>query len=129
MQKTGAFEDRFLSKLNKIDKQEVENFLANLVREKHFLQIVFNAMVDGVAVMRPNLEVLYINDAAIDLLGINPRRRIIQESLAGLVPLKEFRELLAKFALNHKRIIREELEVPAPAMRLLHISLIPLEQE
>jgi len=129
MQKTGTFEDRFLSKLNKIDKQEVENFLANLVREKHFLQIVFNAMVDGVAVMRPNLEVLYINDAAVDLLGINPRRRIIQESLAGLVPLKEFRELLARFALNHKRIIREELEVPAPAMRLLHVSLIPLDQE
>lgn len=124
-----TFEDRFLSKLSKIDKQEIESFLSHLVREKHFLEIVFNALVDGVLVLRPDLTVIYANNAAIDLLGINPRRKIVGERVAGLVPIPEFGDLVARFAIQRERITNAEVESRGMPPRPLQVTIIPLEAD
>ncbi|MGI8907944.1 MAG: two-component system sensor histidine kinase NtrB [Candidatus Sumerlaeaceae bacterium] len=127
MQKTGGFEDKFVSKLSKIDRQEIEAFLGNLVREKNFLQVVFNAMLDGILVLRPSLEILYANEAALTMLSISPKRRIVGERISSLVGLQEFSELIARFALHRERILGAEIEVGESALRVLSVSIIPLE--
>jgi len=127
MQKPVTFEDRFLSKLPKIDRQEIEAFLSSLVREKHFLHIVFNALLDGILVLRPNLEVLFVNDVAIELLGINPRRKVVGERIGNLVSLAGFNELVTRFALQRERITHAELEPATSSDRALQISFLPLE--
>lgn len=125
----GGFDDRFLSKLSKVDQQGIESFLTNLVREKRFLQVVFNVMVDGVVVLRPNLEVLYINNAAVELLGITRRQRIYREHFNNLVEVPTFHELLSGFALKREKIMHAEVEIPAPSGRWLSVSILPLEDE
>jgi nitrogen-specific signal transduction histidine kinase len=127
MQKTGGFEDRFVAKLSKIDRQEIEAFLGNLVREKNFLQVVFNAMLDGILVLRPSLEILYANDTAVELLGISTKRRIVGERAASLVGIQAFKDLIARFALHRERIVATEIEVPEPSSRSLSISILPLD--
>lgn len=129
IQTTGGFDDRFLSKLSKVDRQGIESFLTNLVREKQFLQVVFNAMLDGLVVLRPNLEVLYINNSAVELLGISRRSRIYREHFSSLVDVQEFRDLLARFALNREKIMRAEIEIPEPNPRWLDVSILPLDEE
>ena len=79
----GTFEGRFLSKLSKIDRNEIENFLGRLVREKDFLEVIFNSLLDGVVVLRPSLEVLYANNSAMELLGLEERRRIVGERITS----------------------------------------------
>jgi nitrogen-specific signal transduction histidine kinase len=127
MQKSGSFEDRFVAKLSKIDRQEIEAFLGNLVREKNFLQVVFNAMLDGILVLRPSLEILYANDSALELLGIASKRRIVGERAATLVGIQSFRDLITRFALSRERIQGADVEVPEPSARMLSVSIIPLE--
>ncbi len=129
LQKSGGFDDRFLSKLTKVDRQGIETFLTGLVREKQFLQVVFNAMLDGLVVLRPNLEVLYINNAAVELLGIRGRSRIYREHFAGLVDVPAFRDLLGRYALNREKIVRVEIEIESPETRWLDVSILPLDAE
>lgn len=129
IQKSGGFDDRFLAKLSKVDRQGIETFLTGLVREKQFLHILFNAVLDGLVVLRPNLEVLYINQAAVDLLGISRRSRIYRERFADLVDVPAFKELLSRFALKHQRIERAEVIIPDPNGRWLEVSILPLDQE
>ncbi len=129
IQNTGGFDDRFLAKLSKVDREGLESFLTNLVREKQFLQVVFNAMLDGLVVLRPNLEVLYINTSALEMLGINRRSRIYREHFAALTDIPELKDLLSRFALKHEQIMHAEIEVPGHEQRWLDISLLPIEQK
>ena len=47
IQKSGSgFDDRFLAKLSKVDRQGIESFLTGLVREKQFLHVLFNAVLE-----------------------------------------------------------------------------------
>lgn len=124
-----GFEGRFLSKLSKIDRQEIESFLSHLVVEKNFLEIIFNALLDGIVVLRPNLDVIYANNAAIDLLGINSRRRIVGERITHLCPNQEFGDVIARFAIQRQLVSRAEIELPGTPPRFLGLSVIPLEAD
>lgn len=125
--KKGSFEDRFLTKLPKIDRQEIEGFLTNLVRDKHLLQVVFNALVDGVVVLRPDLTVLFANDVAIDFLRINSRSKILGERIGTLSKIPDFTRLVSRFALDHKKMVGVEIETPQPNGKFLDISILPIE--
>lgn len=121
-----GFEGKFLSKLTKIDKQEIESFLSHLVTEKNFLEIIFNALLDGVVVLRPDLCVIYTNNAAIDLLSLNTKRRIVGERVTDLCPNTQFREVIARFALQRRAVANSEFELGANPTRIVSMSIIPL---
>jgi two-component system, sporulation sensor kinase E len=123
-----AFEERFLSKLQKVDSLEIERFLNEVVRERSFLQRVFDAMADGLVVLKQNLEIQYLNSPSIELLGLNPRNRILKQRLSVLAPIEELRSLLARFALAPVRMDGVEIVAHHKSEpMLLSISLLPLE--
>jgi PAS domain S-box-containing protein len=123
------FEGRFLSKLSKIDRNDIESFLGHLVREKNFLEVIFNSLADGIVVLRPNLEVMYTNDSALDLLGLANRRRIIGERIGDLVPHPAFRELIARFAIQREPVSAAQIEMPAQPPQWVEVSIIPLDAD
>jgi two-component system, sporulation sensor kinase E len=123
-----SFEGKFLSKLSKIDRRDIEGFLSHLVSEKNFLEVIFNAMVDGVIVLRPNLEVMYSNNRALELLNLTARRRIVGERLTDLVNNREFADLVARFALRREQA-QAEIEFATTPPRFVSAHLIPLEAD
>jgi two-component system, sporulation sensor kinase E len=123
-----SFEGKFLSKLSKIDRRDIEGFLSHLVSEKNFLEVIFNAMVDGVIVLRPNLEVMYSNNRALELLNLAARRRIVGERLTALVDNREFADLVARFALRRERA-EASIELATTPPRFISVNLIPLEAD
>ncbi|MBX7246489.1 MAG: PAS domain-containing protein [Candidatus Sumerlaeaceae bacterium] len=123
------FEGKFLSKLSKIDKQDIEGFLGHLVREKSFLEIIFNAMMDGVVVLRPSLEILYINDAAMELLNLAGRRRIVGNRIHEVFENRDLTELLTRFAIGRQPVQDVEVELSTPEPRWVAVSIIPLEAD
>ncbi|MCX7717695.1 MAG: ATP-binding protein [Candidatus Sumerlaeaceae bacterium] len=123
------FEGRFLSKLSKIDRKDIESFLGHLVREKNFLEVIFNSLADGIVVLRPSLEVMYTNDAALELLNLTNRRRIIGERISELVPQAEFRDLVARFAIQREPVSGIQLEMPVQPPRWVDVSIIPLDAD
>ena len=67
------FLGKILDRMDRLDPKSVAPILAQLVREKGFLETVFNALEEGVVVLGPERRALFFNRAACDLLGLDER--------------------------------------------------------
>jgi len=118
-----AFLDKILARLRRIQPEEVEAFFVELARDKRFLETIFNAIREGVIVTDTAGTVIYMNDAAGMLFGIDPAAslgRPLSENISGL----RWREL----AQGHD-IVTRDIEVFHPAHRVLNFYVVPLMAE
>jgi PAS domain S-box-containing protein len=118
-----AFLDKILARLRRIQPEEVEAFFVELARDKRFLETIFNAIREGVIVTDTAGTVIYMNDAAGMLFGIDPTAslgRPLSENISGL----RWKEL----AQGHD-IVTRDIEVFHPAHRILNFYVVPLMAE
>ena len=118
-----AFLDKILARLRRIQPEEVEAFFVELARDKRFLETIFNAIREGVIVTDTAGTVIYMNDAAGMLFGIDPTTslgRPLSENISGL----RWKEL----AQGHD-IVTRDIEVFHPAHRILNFYVVPLMAE
>lgn len=118
-----AFLDKILARLRRIQPEEVEAFFVELARDKRFLETIFNAIREGVIVTDTAGTVIYMNDAAGMLFGIDPAAslgRPLSENISGL----RWKEL----AQGHD-IVTRDIEVFHPAHRILNFYVVPLMAE
>lgn len=118
-----AFLDKILARLRRIQPEEVEAFFVELARDKRFLETIFNAIREGVIVTDTGGTVIYMNDAAGMLFGIDPTGslgRPLSENISGL----RWKEL----AQGHD-IVTRDIEVFHPAHRILNFYVVPLMAE
>ena len=82
-----AFLDKLLARLRRIQPEDVEAFFVELARDKRFLETIFNAIREGVIVTDTAGTVIYMNDAAGLLFGLDPAAalgRPLAENISGL---------------------------------------------
>ena len=118
-----AFLDKILARLRRIQPEEVEAFFVELARDKRFLETIFNAIREGVIVTDTAGTVIYMNDAAGMLFGIDPAAslgRPLSENISGL----RWKEL----AQGHE-VVTRDIEVFHPAHRILNFYVVPLMAE
>lgn len=90
--KNTRFEDRFLSKLGKIDRRRIREFVAQLVSRRDLFENIFNHLNEGIVVADERFRVLYANPFARRLLKWKGDR--VGEDLAESCPPGELREAL-----------------------------------
>ena len=81
-----AFLDKILARLRRIQPEEVEAFFVELARDKRFLETIFNAIREGVIVTDTAGTVIYMNDAAGMLFGLDPAAalgRPLSDNISG----------------------------------------------
>ena len=66
-----AFLDKLLARLRRVRPEEVEAFFVELARDKRFLETIFNAIREGVIVTDVAGTVIYLNDAACMIFGLD----------------------------------------------------------
>ncbi|MBI4028153.1 MAG: PAS domain-containing protein [Verrucomicrobia bacterium] len=66
-----AFIEKLIGKMDRLDPQSVASIVSMLVREKGFLETVFNALDEGILVLGDDQKALYFNRAAREMLGLN----------------------------------------------------------
>jgi len=118
-----AFLDKILARLRRIQPEEVEAFFVELARDKRFLETIFNAIREGVIVTDTAGTVIYMNDAAGMLFGLDPSSvlgRPLAENISGL----RWKEL----AQGHE-VVTRDMEVFHPAHRVLNFYVVPLMAE
>jgi len=118
-----AFLDKILARLRRIQPEEVEAFFVELARDKRFLETIFNAIREGVIVTDTAGTVIYMNDAAGMLFGLDPAAalgRPLSDNISGL----RWKEL----AQGHD-IVTRDIEVFHPAHRILNFYVVPLMAE
>ena len=118
-----AFLDKLLARLRRIQPEDVEAFFVELARDKRFLETIFNAIREGVIVTDTAGTVIYINDAAGLLFGLDPAAalgRPLAENISGL----RWKELA-----QGREVVTRDIEVFHPAHRVLNFYVVPLLAE
>ena len=62
--------ERLIERLGQMDSQSIQGYFLRLIREKGVLDTIFNTIQEGIIVMTPDLEMEYVNAAAVELLGL-----------------------------------------------------------
>ena len=118
-----GFLDKLLARIDRIDPAEARQLLDRLVREKGFLEQVFEALHEGVIVLDEDGEVTFINGAGCRFFGVKaedaPGMR-----LAAMIPGLDWNSL-AKPGMAVSR----DLEVFYPENRFLNFYLSPITPE
>jgi len=119
----GLFFDKLRDKLDKIDPKSFEPFLNKLIREKGFLETVFNAIQEGIIVADYNHKIKYINFASLKLLGLK------EETAEGMDLARVIRGVDWSKLLEEGQAISRDLEVSHPEHRFLNSYIVPLNSQ
>ncbi len=116
--------EKILSRLDQIDPEELQALLSRLVREKGFLQKVFEALQEGVLLITSGGKISFINRAACRFFGISPedaQGKPLEEIIRGV----DWQTLLQ----SNRRTVSRDLEIFYPENRFLNFYLSPVAEE
>jgi two-component system, sporulation sensor kinase E len=120
--KTG-FVEKLIERVGRLEPEEVQASLLRLLKEKGFLERVFDALQEGVIVLDSSARIAYINGAACRLFGLEAEDSVgmdIEGRLKGLNWDSLARE---------GKVISRDLEVFYPENRYLNFYVAPIEEE
>src|ERR1017187_6159083 len=70
MASQSSFLDKVLGRIGRLDTEGLQTVVQRLVRERTFLETLFNTIEDGVLVVDEAGRILYFNQAVTRLLGL-----------------------------------------------------------
>ncbi len=128
--KESTFAGKFISKLEKIGRDQIESYLRRLLKERSFFEQVFQTLVEGIVVTDMESRIVYINKAAHKLLGISLRQNLLGEPLVKVISDTYLLQKIRDFELPEDNRVQScdiSVRYPRPAVYLLKI--LPLHEE
>jgi signal transduction histidine kinase len=126
---TGGFQDKFLSKLGKIDRDSIRDYLVHLLSQKQFFETIFGHLAEGIIVTDDRLRVVFSNPMARRLLQWPGQSRRLGEELPEICPPGKLREALVAMRERPRRIDGYELAHGPQDERRLSLTAIPASTE
>lgn len=124
------FAGKFISRLEKIDREQIESYLLKLWRERSFLERVFITLQEGIIITDIDSRIIYINRAGYKLLGISQRRHLLGEPLVKVVTDSELLEQIRNFTLSLNGQAKQyEIKVRFPRNATYLLKILPLRDE
>lgn len=116
------FVDKLLNRLERVDKQALQNYLVRLQEEKDQYESLLNQLPVGILLLNEDRRVTESNDAAQSILGtrIEPNSQ-----LATIIMDPEFRKWLEDELKSERGVFSEEREILFPQNRHLIVTLRP----
>jgi len=115
-----GFLEKLITRLDRFSPSEVQNLVSRLVREKGFMESVFEALREGVFILDPEGSITFANRAANQLLGVDTARCVGQKINTAIRGL-DWQKLA-----NPDRVITRDMEVFYPENRFLNFYLAPI---
>ena len=116
-----AFIDKFIDRIDRVDPQEIQSYVLQIVQEKGFLEKVFDALREGVIVTGVHGTIHYINRAACELFGLE-RNEVIGQLIES-----QIRGLDWAGMTRARRVVSRDLEIFYPENRYVNFYVAPLE--
>ena len=116
-----GFLEKLVARLDRVEHGEVQQIVTRLIREKGFLEKVFEALQEGVIILDPQGIIGFLNHAACRFFGLDPEKAL-GEPLSSQV-----RGLDWKTLGRPGRTINRDLEVFYPENRFLNFYLAPID--
>lgn len=116
-----GFLDKLIARIDQVEPGEVQSLITRLVREKGFLESVFEALQEGVLILDPDSHITFVNRSASRIFGIDPLK-CIGHSLSQTVRGLDWKKLA-----DPKRVVSRDMEIRYPEKRLLNFYLSPIQ--
>jgi two-component system, sporulation sensor kinase E len=116
-----GFLEKLVSRLDRVVPGDVQQIVTRLIREKGFLEKVFEALHEGVIILDPDGVIGFLNRAACQFFGLDPEKATGEEISTQIRGLDW--ESLGKPG----RTISRDLEVFYPENRYLNFYLAPID--
>ncbi|MCX6879686.1 MAG: ATP-binding protein [Verrucomicrobia bacterium] len=116
-----GFLEKLVARLDRVEPGEVQQILTRLIREKGFLEKVFEALHEGVIILDSQGIIGFVNQAACQFFGLDPERALGNQ-LSSQVRGLDW-EYLGKPGCS----ISRDLEVFYPENRYLNFYLAPID--
>ncbi|MBE2285818.1 MAG: PAS domain S-box protein [Prosthecobacter sp.] len=118
-----AFIDKLIKRMDRLEPGEVQGIVLELLKEKGFLEKVFDALQEGVILLDTEAKVTYVNQAACRFFGLQ-RDQVIGQRLAQGVRGLDWNELLIPGT-----VVSRDLEVFYPENLFLNFYITSIDDE
>ena len=118
-----GFIEKLLSRLDRLEPGQVQTLVDRLLREKGFLEQVFEALQEGVLLLDPDGAVSFVNRAACGFFGLDPETAV-GSKLDSLVRGLDWKSLIRP----GRQAVNRDLEVFYPDNRFLNFYLSPIAE-
>lgn len=125
---SSRFADKFLQRLRRIDPDQIEGFIAQMLREKGLVEEVLEHIEEGTVLCDRQGRVVTINRVAAQILSVR-RTDAVGKALRKVVRNEAFAQLVHEYEENLEAIRDREVTLLAPRQRTFAISAVPLEVE
>ncbi len=115
-----GFLDKLITRLDQFSPSEVQNLVSRLVREKGFMDNVFESLREGVLILAPEGVITFVNQACHKLLGLDTTKSIGQK-VTNVIRGLDWESLA-----HPDRIVTRDMEVFYPENRFLNFYLAPI---
>jgi PAS domain S-box-containing protein len=122
-----TFLDKVLGRINRLDSEGLQTVVQRLVRERSFLETLFNTIEDGVLVVDEKGMIVYFNQAVSRLLGLQPN--IEGRHITDFIPELDWQKISRMDESGGKGVVRHEFEVQYPRLRFIRLYAAPLDGE
>ncbi|MBS1368662.1 MAG: PAS domain-containing protein [Lentisphaeria bacterium] len=121
------FLDRFSERLEDIDSGSRQAYILRLMKERGFLETVFNAVEEGILVIDRHLLIRYHNRAARELLALP--EDLSEVRVSQLLQGVDWLRILGADEREWVRVARQELEILYPVRRFIQFYLVPYPED
>ena len=124
-----TFAKKILSKISKIDRNEIENFLVKVLQEKDLLTIIFDSLSRAIIVTDDDDKIIFYNESFFKILGIK-KRNLIGKDLFTIITDKELVDFFLNPIPEKVRIVTDDnIFVKEPIKKMYSASIIPLTDD
>jgi signal transduction histidine kinase len=124
MKSATGFLDRLIERMDRLDPASLQTYVLRLVREKGFLETIFNTIREGVIVIDKARRIRFLNTAAQGLLGIGEDAG--NQRIDRYLREVDWALLLDADPEQWHRVSRQEIEVFYPRHRFLGFYVVPV---
>ena len=123
-----SFIEKVLGRIDALNPENLQSFVERLVRDRSFLETLFDTIEDGVLVADPAGRVTYLNASAGRLTGFD-EAEALDQPVERLLPELDWASLQAADDEGGQSVVRREFELEYPRKRFIRLYAAPLDGE
>ncbi len=123
----GGFLDKLVSKMTRLDPENLQAQFLSLVRERGLLETIFQSIQEGVVVVSADGRLFYANHAAEAMFGFEITR-MRGRPVARYMPDVDWERLARREESEWAKLSASEVEVSSPQRRILQMYAVPMEE-
>jgi PAS domain S-box-containing protein len=122
-----SFLEKVLGRINRLDSEGLQTVVQRLMRERSFLETLFNTIEDGVLVVDEEGQIVYFNQAVTRLLGLHAEGE--GQPITNFIPELDWQKISRIDRAGGQGVVRHEFEVQYPRPRFIRLYAAPLDGE